>query len=128
MTKRTRQTKEQTSKNIWDAIYLIEDGTANNLPEPDCKVVSIKNVCLQANVSRPTLYSYPDIKEYISEQYALAKNETTILHSKIKNLSTENEELKEYIKQVEAERDAALLIQYNTIEKLKVKNNLKIVK
>jgi hypothetical protein len=127
MTKRVRKTKEETSNEIWEAIKLIEDGKANNLAELPCKKLSIKNVCLQANVSRPTLYSYTDIKKYISDN-SPKNNKESEYKATIAKLEEEKIEMKDYIKQLENERDAALIEQHNTIEKLKNKNKVISIK
>lgn len=123
MTKRVKKTKEQTSKDIWDAIYLIEDGKADKLDQSKPQEMSIKNVCLQANISRQTLYSYPEIKKYIDSN-PLKKINNKDREKIIKKLEEENKELKEYIKQLEKERDLALIEQFKSNEKLKNKNNV----
>lgn len=120
MNKRVKKTKEETSKDIWMAVDLIKRGLANKLEDPKSKVISIKNVCLQANISRPTLYSYPIIKSYIDENSTKKRSEENkdIL---LKKLTIENKELKDYIKVLEKQRDDALMEQFNSNEKLKGK-------
>ncbi len=121
MTKRVKKTKEETSKDIWNAIELIKAGVADKLDQPSCKIISIKNVCIQANISRPTLYSYPKIKEYIDEN-SVKKSKDYL--KRIGELEEENQELRDYIKRIEEERDSALLEQFNSNEKLKNKDNV----
>jgi sulfur relay (sulfurtransferase) DsrF/TusC family protein len=118
MTKRVKKTKEQTSKDIWDAIYLIEDGIADKLGQDKPQEMSIKNVCLQANISRPTLYSYPKIKEYIDTN-PLKKLKNKDRDKVIVKLEEENQELRDYIEKLEKERDSALLEQFKSNEKNK---------
>lgn len=123
MTKRVKKTKEQTSRDIWDAIYLIEDGTADKLDQSKPQEMSVKNVCLQANISRPTLYSYPKIKEYIDTN-PLKKLKNKDRDKIIAKLEEENQNLKDYIQKLEKERDDALLDQFNSREKLKNKDDV----
>lgn len=123
MTKRVKKTKEQTSKEIWDAIYLIEDGMADKLDQDKPQEMSVKNVCLQANISRPTLYSYPEIKKYIDSN-PLKKLKNKDRDKIIAKLEEENKDLKDYIERLEKERDDALLEQFNSNEKLKNKDNV----
>lgn len=107
--KRVRQTKKDTSKEIWNVIHLMES--------KDIKI-TIKEVCNQANISRTTLYHYPEIKDYV-----ILKNKKTDkeLFDEIKKLKNEIKDLKSYIETVEKERNAALINQFKNIEKLNVK-------
>lgn len=125
--KRTRKTKEETSLDIWEAIKLINIGKADKLNNPECKLISIKNVCTQANVSRQTIYSYPEIKEYI-DSFKRNKKEILVDDDKINCLENEIKNLKDYIVQIEKERDLALLEQHNVLEKLKKFENIKLIK
>lgn len=127
MTKRTRKTKEETSLDIWTAIEEIENGVAEKLEDATCMKLSVKNICIQANISRPTLYSYPEIKSYIDENSTKNKSES-LLASENNDLKSEISELKEYIIDLEFQRDAALREQYNSLEDLKVKKDLRLVK
>lgn len=112
---RTRKTAEETKKEIWEAIKLIESGKADKLENPECKKVNVTNICKQANVSRPTLYYYPEFKDYISQSN---NNENIISKQKeeIKLLKEKLKDLRYYIKEVEKERDLALINQNNIFE------------
>lgn len=86
------------------------------------KNVSTKCI-MNCDISRPTLYSYPEIKKYIDSN-PLKKLKNKDRDKIIAKLENENKELKDYIKLLEKERDNALLEQFNSNEKLKNKENV----
>lgn len=99
--KRVRKTKEETSQEIWDVIHKIEH---DNLE------LTIKNVCELAQVSRTTLYKYPDIKNYITE-----KDQSDIIikiTAENNKLRGDISNLKDYITLLEDERNKALINQF----------------